>query len=335
MKEWYIPDVKTAAIPRYKKRSGVLWLTMGIVLALVLGISYYVYLVKEVTIVDDGKTIVLKTKASTVDELLIESKRTLGLKDTINVPLTARLKEGEKIVINRAKPVKIAVDGKVIELLTVAKTIADAIKEAGVAVGPKDIIKPSPSELIGLNTEVEIIRVKEVEKIKEVKLAYRTIKRPSNSLFKGKTKLFTKGKTGLARVYYKYTYYDGKLLKKEVIKQELLKKPVNEVILVGTKNTVSRGGKVIRFSRVIDVVATAYTHTGHRTATGVYPHRGVVAVDPDIIPYGTRLYIDGYGYGTALDTGSAIQGARVDLFFDTYGEAINWGRRSTRVYILE
>lgn len=335
MKEWYIPDVKTAAIPRYQKRTGVLWLALGLVLVLILGISYYVYIVKEVTIVDDGKFIVVKTKASTVKELLVETNRTLGLKDTINVPLTTKLKEGEKIVINRAKPVKIAVDGREVELLTVAKTVADAIKEAGITVGPQDIIKPSPSELIGLNTDVKIIRVKEVEKTEEVTLAYRTIKRPSNTLFKGKTKVLTKGKTGLVRTYYKYTYYDGKEVKKEVIKQVVVKKPVDEVILVGTKNTVSRGGVVIRFSRVIDVVATGYTHTGHRTATGVYPHRGVVAVDPDIIPYGTRLYIDGYGYGTALDTGSAIQGARIDLFFDSYSEAISWGRRSTRVYVLE
>ncbi|GAV22142.1 ubiquitin-like domain-containing protein [Carboxydothermus pertinax] len=335
MKEWYIPDVKTAVIPRYKKRTGVLGLALGLILILIFGVSYYIYIVKEVTIVDDGKTLVLKTKAATVEELLKETNRILGLKDTINVPLTAKLKEGEKIVINRAKPVKIAVDGREIKLLTVAKTIADAIKEAGITVGPQDIVEPSPSELVGINTEVKIIRVKVEEKTQEVALAFRTIKRPTNGLFKGRTKVLTKGKTGLARTYYKITYYDGKVVKKEVVKQEVVKKPVDEVILVGTKDTVSRGGKVIRFSRVIEVVATAYTHTGYRTATGVYPHRGVVAVDPDVIPYGTRLYIDGYGYGTALDTGSAIKGARVDLFFDSYGEAISWGRRFTRVYVLE
>ena len=335
MKDWYIPDVKAAALPRYRKKTGVLGLALGLILILALSVSYYFYLVKEVTIVDDGKTVVLKTKAATVEELLTETRRTLGLKDTINMPLTAKLKEGTKIVINRAKPVKIKVDGREIEILTVAKTIADAIKEAGITVNPQDIVEPSPAELVGLNTEVKIIRVKVEEKTEEVVLAYRTIKRPSNSLFKGRTKVLTKGKTGLARTYYKITYYDGKVVKKEVVKQEVVKKPVDEVILVGTKNTVSRGGKIIRFSRVIDVVATAYTHTGYRTATGVYPHRGVVAVDPDVIPYGTRLYIDGYGYGTALDTGSAIRGARIDLFFDTYGEAISWGRRYTRVYVLE
>ena len=83
------------------------------------------------------------------------------------------------------------------------------------------------------------------------------------------------------------------------------------------------------------MVATAYTHTGYRTATGTWPSRGTIAVDPKVIPLGTRLYVDGYGEGVAVDTGGLIKGARIDVFMETRDEAILWGKRPVEVKILE
>lgn len=81
--------------------------------------------------------------------------------------------------------------------------------------------------------------------------------------------------------------------------------------------------------------ATAYTWTGNRTATGTWPSRGTVAVDPRVIPLGTELYIDGYGPGTATDTGGAIKGNRIDLYMDTEAECGEFGRRDVKVRFLE
>ena len=67
---------------------------------------------------------------------------------------------------------------------------------------------------------------------------------------------------------------------------------------------------------------------------------GVIAVDPRVIPLGTQLYIEAvdgswtYGYAVAGDTGGAIKGARIDLFYDSHAQAISFGRRAARVYIL-
>ena len=83
------------------------------------------------------------------------------------------------------------------------------------------------------------------------------------------------------------------------------------------------------------MVATAYTHTGHRTATGTWPSRGTIAVDPKVIPLGTRLYVDGYGEGVAVDTGGFIKGTRIDVFMETKDEALSWGRRQVEVRIIE
>jgi len=81
--------------------------------------------------------------------------------------------------------------------------------------------------------------------------------------------------------------------------------------------------------------ATAYTWTGNRTATGTWPSRGTVAVDPRVIPLGTELHIEGYGSAVAADTGGAIQGQKIDLYMDSEHECLQWGRRKVEVRVME
>lgn len=109
----------------------------------------------------------------------------------------------------------------------------------------------------------------------------------------------------------------------------------------GVLTTLS--GESLSYSRALDCVATAYTterQSWKRTATGTTARVGAIAVDPKVIPYGTRMYIvssDGsitYGVATAEDCGGSIKGNRIDLFFDTYYECIQFGVRSCTVYIL-
>ncbi len=83
------------------------------------------------------------------------------------------------------------------------------------------------------------------------------------------------------------------------------------------------------------MVATAYTHTGNPTYTGVMPKRGTVAVDPSVIPLGREVFVEGYGLAIAQDIGSSIKGNRIDVFVDTTEEARKWGRKTVRVYLLD
>lgn len=99
--------------------------------------------------------------------------------------------------------------------------------------------------------------------------------------------------------------------------------------------TVSRSGENIRYTKEYQMLATAYTHTGNPTASGVWPRVGVAAVDTNVIPMGTRLYVEGYGYATALDRGGAIKGQRIDLFMDSESQALQWGAQKVKVYIVE
>lgn len=85
---------------------------------------------------------------------------------------------------------------------------------------------------------------------------------------------------------------------------------------------------------VLSLEATAYTHTGKRTFTETWPKVGTVAVDPEYIPLGTRLYVEGYGEAVAEDTGRLIKGWKIDLFMETREEALQFGRRQVRVRVL-
>ena len=97
---------------------------------------------------------------------------------------------------------------------------------------------------------------------------------------------------------------------------------------------VSRGG-----GRALYVSATAYSAhdpgNGNRTATGTLVRRGVIAVDPSVIPLGTRVFIPGYGEAVAEDIGGGIHGQRIDVAFDTHAEALMFGRQDLEIFIME
>lgn len=102
---------------------------------------------------------------------------------------------------------------------------------------------------------------------------------------------------------------------------------------------VQTGSGQASYRDVYRMEATAYLPADGNgdgiTATGIAASRGVVAVDPDVIPLGSRVYIPGYGIAIAADTGGAIRGERIDLCMESYGEAINFGRRNVEVYVLD
>ncbi|WP_459997059.1 3D domain-containing protein [Paradesulfitobacterium aromaticivorans] len=86
--------------------------------------------------------------------------------------------------------------------------------------------------------------------------------------------------------------------------------------------------------REMIIQATAYTHTGQKTYTEIWPHRGTIAVDPKVIPLGSTIWVEGYGWGKAEDTGGAIKGQIIDLFMETEQEAVLWGRQNVRIVVI-
>lgn len=178
------------------------------------------------------------------------------------------------------------------------------------------------------------------------------------SLPTGTQKVLTKGEDGQMQCTARVIYSGTEEVSRTVLSRTVTQQPVKEVIAVGTGTAQAQAedtpdapvigdgiiitptGEVLTYTDVLDMLATAYTYTGNPTATGTVARVGEIAVDPTVIPYGTRMYIvseDGeyvYGVATAEDCGGDIIGNRIDLYYDTESECWQFGARNCKVYIL-
>ncbi len=248
-----------------------------------------------------------------------------------------------------AKQAVILVDGQKIPVLCLHGTVADALAKAEVTLRRADIVEPAVQEKLLNGQHIKVVRVETREIMRESILEYQVIRKPERTLLPGEQRVQQQGQCGLLRQYIQSTFEDGREVKREILRKEILTEPQPKIIAYGPDLPVSRGklrplsygailgnhSEVSGGGRVMQAVSTAYTHTGHRTATGIYPHEGVAAVDPQVIPLGTKLYVENYGIAIAADTGGGIKGNRIDVFFDTHQKAINWGRRTVKVQIIE
>lgn len=247
------------------------------------------------------------------------------------------------------KQAVIQVDGREILVLSLRGTVADALAKAEVTLRRADIVEPAISERLLNGQKVKVIRVETKEVNKETPLEFKVVRKPDRKLRPGEQRVLQQGRCGLQRQYIQATFKDGLEVEREVLRKEVLTEPQPKIIAYGPELPVSRGtartisggavfsgaSKINGGGKEMQMVSTAYTHTGHRTATGIYPYQGVAAVDPRVIPLGTKIYVENYGIAVAADTGGDIKGNRIDVFFDTYNEAIKWGRRTVKIYILE
>lgn len=303
-------------------------------LVLVFATGSYAVAHKEVTIIDGGSRTVVSTFSGNVGQLLKQNEIHLGPHDAVNPGMAAPLKEGCTVQILRAFTVTVVADGRQKSVETTRKTVGDILQAANVAVKEQDIVKPGIKTVVDGETEIRIQRVSSQKVVEEAEIPYKTIRKRDNSINKGGQQVKQEGKNGLKRNVYYVTYVDGKEAKRELLKSEVIKQSRPRIIAEGTLQLASRGGNTFTFSRAIRVEASAYTFSGRNTYTGTKPGPGTIAVDPRVIPLGTRLYVEGYGYGVARDVGGAIKGNKVDVFLQSEAAARRWGRKMVNVYLL-
>ncbi len=254
--------------------------------------------------------------------------------------------------------VTVKADDKTVTVCAAAgKTVADAVAAAGVTLGDEDMLNVSAKRFVSNGLAVEITRVAYKDYQKTYSISYETEIKYTSTLRQGATKVQQAGVAGVKTVTYRDRLENGKVISTETISTEITKQPVNKIVLKGTKvgKVVSEApfdialdsaGQPLTYTKKLSGMATAYTSdrgdSGAWTATGRRAQVGVVAVDPRVIPYGTKLWIvseDGkivYGYAIAGDTGGALRSGKVlvDLYYDTYGECSSFGRRKMNVYII-
>jgi len=306
-----------------------------LILAIIVAVVVYEP-AKAITLEVDGVSTSYETKADTVSDFLQEINYEFTGAEQMSVSLSSELTDGMTLTVANPINVTISADWKKHEITLTPRTVAEVLIAAGIEVRTQDIVTPAADTLLTEDTEIVVNRIdyRTVEEI--ITVNPKVIKREDPSLASGKTKVIQKGKAGQVKITYANAYKDGVLFNKAEQSRETIVEAENRIIAYGTK-PASRGGTTRNFaySDTFTVTATAYTHTGYNTATGTKPAVGTVAVDPKVIPLGTKLYIEGYGYGVAADTGGFIKGKRIDVFLDTERACQSWGRRNVKIYILK
>ena len=306
-----------------------------------------------------------RAAASTVGEALRAVGIDVDAADLVQPPLETPLAPGLRVAILRAQPVAVAGVDAQLQGRTRAATVADLLAQWNVPLGPMDRVEPPLEAAVPAGGVVRVVRVQEEERTELRPLPYRTTTQYDSRLLPGTRLRMRVGVAGLVERLLRVVFEDGGEVSRSLAGERVLRVPVDEVIATGpavvpivalpgvplapaVPVAQPAGGppEGMAVRQVLTMLATAYdpgpASTGKRpgdpgygvTATGMRAGYGVVAVDPRVIPFYTRLFIPGYGYAVAADTGGAIVGHRIDLGFTTYGEAIHWGRRTVPVYVL-
>ncbi|NLK08555.1 MAG: DUF348 domain-containing protein [Firmicutes bacterium] len=324
-------------------------LILGVVMLVVfLGSGLYFTMVKTVTITADGEHLSITSLAGRVEDVLQVAGIALEDGDVVEPDLDQKLVKGMEIQVQRSFPVAVAVDGDVISTRFTGGTVAELLKQLGVRVEDLDLVEPALTWKLNsdLPQDIYITRITKDHVVEEREVAFGSKQWAEPTLERGKTKLIRKGQSGKIHDTFEVVYADGEEIERTLVSSLVVQEPRDEIIGLGTKeawNTISADGSAIRYRDAVDMTATAYypgpESTGEwadgYTATGVKAGYGIAAVDPKLIPLGTRLYVPGYGHALAADVGGAIKGKRIDLCFETYQEAIQYGRREVKVYILD
>jgi len=307
-----------------------------------------------VELIADGAVQSYLTPEKTIRAFFNAENVTLYEKDKLSVKLDAQIVSGMSIKIDRAVSVELTADGEVVTYLTPEKTVKEFLDTENIIFNNNDKLSVVLEAPIESGMKIAIVRVTS-EIIEETEsIAFGVQEKKDSSILKGKSVVKQEGTKGEKKITKEITYEDGLEVNRVELSEEIVKEPVDKIVAVGTKVVVqtvkkpstssiiaSRGGSVpssLSYSKAFTVEATAYALDGI-TATGTVPKRveggwSTIAVDPRVIPYGTKVYVENYGYAIAEDTGGAIKGNRVDLYMNSNSAAYSWGRRNVTIYIL-
>lgn len=313
----------------------------------------------DVFVNKDGDSLKVKIAKGTVADVLDKANVILSENQAVTPAIDTEVSENMVISVSDGVKVEITADGKTKQLVSPIDTVENALNALGYGLSDDDIISVARDEQVteGMKIKIQRVTYKEVTETEEI--SYDTVTKTTDELDEGETEVETPGENGSKEVTRQIKYIDGKESDSKVLNEKIIKEPVDEIVLTGEASNsavlqastnssgenvlVDENGNTISYSTVLSGSCTAYTApAGACTATGATVYLGGVAVNPNIIPYGTKLYIassDGsfvYGYATAIDTGGALMdgSALVDLFYPTYDQCVNFGRRDLNVYIL-
>lgn len=320
---------------------------------------------KVIRVEDGGLIAYLVGYNDRIGSFLGKSGISIGENDDPGVGLTEKIFDGMKIFIRRAFPVTVDADGETRELFLTGGSTADALKKAGVRLGPDDVVAPSLDSALNGFTKIRVKRVGYKIKSEKLPIDFETKVVGDPDMFIGEEKIVSQGGKGEKIVFYTEKYVDGVLSETVFLRETVVKRPEDRVKKTGLKKKknlaafkdtgaaisdlnapddlkLDKNGIPVDYAYCVDAKATAYAGDP-ATASGRKPTPGYIAVDPKEYPYGTELYIvssDGsyvYGYSIAADTGGFVSmgNADVDLYMANEDMCDDWGNRKIKIYVLK
>jgi 3D (Asp-Asp-Asp) domain-containing protein len=322
-------------------------------LILLLSVTGFVWAQKQVTIVVDGRNLHLASQAADVAGLLADAGVSAGSDDLVFPPRNTKLVNGLHVVVRHAVPVTVVLGDQRNNLHVVGKTVADALVAAGIDPAAASGVTPRVETPLvpGLTVSVPDCFARMSSETTELPFPVDT--RADGMLPRGATRVIRSGSSGSALRVYRTLVVDGVEGQTSLATQTVISAPQAEILAVGTGDGTSPhqlevahipprllNAAYLRGTRRMRVVATAYS----AAEPGASPwaasgfgrcEKGVIAVDPNVIPLGTHVYVPGYGYAIAADTGGMINGRHIDLCFDSMSDLNAWGRRVVTIIILD
>ncbi|MEJ8553577.1 ubiquitin-like domain-containing protein [Tepidibacter sp. Z1-5] len=311
--------------------------------------SIYYALENDVTVTVNNKNQEIHTFSNTVQELLEEQNIELSKNDKVLPDLNSKLKDNMNITIKRAFEVNLVLNGEAQTIITTEDTVDGILKENKIPVSELDKVTPELDQKLTKKKEIEIVRVEEKLVTQTEDVGYEVETVYDNNFEIGKVEKVQNGSYGKKEVTYKVRYSDGKEEGRILVSENIIQEPTNEIVKKGTKDfIVTSRGETKNFKRSLTVSISAYTagfeSTGKRpgdkgygkTYMGTTVRPGVIAVDPKVIPLGSKVYIPYLGMTcVAEDTGGAIKGNRIDVYMNSLSKANAFGRKNLKVYVLK
>ena len=264
----------------------------------------------KLTIVDSGQPSTLVTAAKTVGDALSEAGLKLHSADEVAPPRATSIEGEMTINIDRAKVAALYVDGVQIEVRTNAETVADVLAELDSPLFGLDYVNPPAETAVSEKMTIEIVRVTEEIIAQTETIPYQARYQPDENLNLDEEAVVQAGQNGRREIRSRIRYENGIEVSRAPAETMIIESPVDQVTAYGTKialKTIDTPDGPRQYWRKLRMYATSYHPAAlggdSITAIGATLKKGIVAADPDIIPYRTDLYVPRYGLGWMADTG--------------------------------
>lgn len=313
----------------------------------------------ECTIHCNDYTCVIRSQPSTVKAILESVGFELSPNDEVSISLDEVIDTNIEFDFKQKRQIFLKDGGgERSTVLVNLGTVQNTLNSLGISIGEHDKVNQDLSAMVTDGMEIQVDRVEIKENRVKKEIPFKSNVRKNSSLEVGKVNIITPGKNGEREVTVKETILNGQVVTSEEFDSVTLSEPTDEVKEIGTRPPTSRPsgvakihdgyltdhfGNNVKFKRKYTGKCTAYSSPGGCTASGLPAEFGNIAVNPVVIPYGTKLYIcspDGsylYGYATAADTGDFVHdgsGIFADLGFNSNAECCEHGARTMCIFVL-